>query len=310
MTEERQIWITDVTPRDGFQNEAKLISTEDKVKTINELAYAGVTSIEVTSFVHPKTVPQMADAEEVMRQITRFPHTRYEVLVPNLRGAERAIAAKPDQLNLVVSASESHNQANLRRETFQTMTEFEQVVKLASEEGIRVQGGIATSFGCPFEGIMPIDRLLQVVQKYIDLGVRSITLADTTGMANPKQVRQVVQAVKGKWDFLEIHLHFHNTRGVGLANVYVAYLEGIRHFDASLGGIGGCPFAPGATGNICTEDMVNMFHDMGLNTGLNLNSLLEASHQVEKLLGYRLPGQVMKAGKTLDLHPLPETQKS
>lgn len=304
---EDKVWICDVAPRDGFQNEDKFINTEDKVAIINQLGEAGVAAIEATSFVHPKAVPQMADAEQVMNAIKRYPGTKYEVLVPNLKGAERAIAVQPDQLNLVVSASESHNLSNLRRGTFETLKEFYEVVNLAVKNNIQVSGGIATSFGCPFEGIIPINRLLDVVGKYVDMGIHSIVLADTTGMANPQQVRETIKTVKNKWDHLELAVHFHNTRGLGLANVYAAYLEGVRHFDASLGGIGGCPFAPGATGNITTEDTVNMFHDMNIETGIDLDQLINLSRNLEKTLGYTLPGQVMKAGKTLDLHKLPSS---
>jgi hydroxymethylglutaryl-CoA lyase len=299
-----RVWLTDVCPRDGFQIEPRLVSTETKVKTINALSAAGVSAIEVTSFVHPKAVPQMADAEEVMSCLTRFAGTRYEVLVPNLRGAERALRAKPDQLNLVVSASDSHNRANLRRGTFETMDEFREVARIAADAGLPLRGGIATSFGCPFEGVVPLSRLMQVVDRYQEVGVESITLADTTGMANPKQIRNIIRELKNRWNHLKIHVHFHNTRGMGLANVYAAYLEGVRHFDAALGGIGGCPFAPGATGNICSEDTVNMFHDMGIETGVDLDCLLSASRQLEQDLGHGLPSQVLKAGKTLDLHPI------
>jgi hydroxymethylglutaryl-CoA lyase len=247
----------------------------------------------------------MADAEEVMSRITRYPRVRYSVLVPNLRGAERAIQVQPDQLNLVVSASESHNKANLRRGTFETLEEYKQVSKVAEKASIPICGGIATSFGCPFEGRVPTERVLQVIDAYLQLGVQSIVLADTTGMANPELVRARLRAVKDKWPDLEIHLHFHNTRGMGLANVYASYLEGVRHFDASIGGIGGCPFAPGATGNICTEDTVHMFEEMRVETGIDLDSLISIAKKLEKELGHELAGQVMKAGKSLDLHPLP-----
>ncbi|MUG70068.1 hydroxymethylglutaryl-CoA lyase [Paenibacillus validus] len=302
---DNRVWISDVCPRDGFQIEPELVPTEVKIKVIDALSAAGVTAIEVTAFVHPKAVPQMADAEEVMLNIKRNPGTRYEVLVPNYRGAERALRTNPDQLNLVVSASESHNRSNLRRGTFETLNEFVEVAKLCAEAGVPVRGGVATSFGCPFEGKVARSRVLEVIAQYLDLGAESVTLADTTGMANPELVRETVRDVKAKWPHLEIHMHFHNTRGMGLANVYAAYVEGIRHFDASLGGIGGCPFAPGATGNICTEDTVNMFHDMNIATGIDLDQLLAASRRLERQLGHQLPSQVLKAGKTMELHPHP-----
>jgi hydroxymethylglutaryl-CoA lyase len=270
-----KVWIRDVSPRDGIQNEAEMVSTEEKIELVNKLTNAGLPAIEVTSFVHPKFVPQMADAEEVMNRINRGPNTRYEVLIPNLRGAERALNVKPDQLNLVVSASESHNLANLRRKTFETMDGFSEISSLVKKEGVALQGGIATSFGCPFEGKIPVDRVLKVIDTYLELGVDSINLADTTGMANPIIVRNILSEVKKRWSDLKVHLHFHNTRGAGVANVYAGYLEGVRNFDASLGGIGGCPFAPGASGNITTEDVVNMFNDMDVETGINLDELIE-----------------------------------
>jgi hydroxymethylglutaryl-CoA lyase len=300
-----RVWIADVCPRDGFQIEPGLVPTEVKINVINALSAAGAAAIEVTSFVHPKAVPQMADAEEVMLNIKRNPGTRYEVLVPNYRGAERALKTNPDQLNLVVSVSESHNRSNLRRGTFETLQEFIEVAKLSSEAGVPVRGGVATSFGCPFQGKVSLTRVLEVIDRYLNLGAESITLADTTGMANPGLVRETIQEVKNRWPQLELHMHFHNTRGMGLANVYAAYLEGIRYFDASLGGIGGCPFAPGASGNICTEDTVNMFHDMNIETGIDLDHLLSASRHLEQQLGHLLPSQVLKAGKTLKLHPQP-----
>jgi hydroxymethylglutaryl-CoA lyase len=305
-----KLCLTDVSPRDGLQNEQKQISTNEKIKLINALSEAGLPAIEVTSFVHPKLVPQMADAEEVMKRIERYPNTKYEVLVPNEKGAERAILVNPDQINLVVSASESHNQSNLRRGTFETLAGFKEVSNLIKREGIRLQGGIATSFGCPFEGLIPINRVLQVIENYLEIGVNSINLADTTGMANPILVRKLVREVKNRWANLEIHLHFHNTRGSGLANLYAGYLEGVRHFDASLGGIGGCPFAPGASGNISTEDTVNMLHDMDIETGINLDKLIELAQNLENTLGHEISGQIMKSGKTLDLHPLPITKSS
>jgi len=305
-----QVWITDVTPRDGFQIESKFVPTETKVSIIDALSAAGVPEIEVTSFVHPKAVPQLADAEEVMRRIERHPKTRYSVLVPNLKGAERAVLTQPHQLNLVVSASDTHNKENLRRGTFETLEESMEIIKLAQSYGIATCGGVATTFGCPFEGRTSLDRVLKVVETYIEMGVDAIALADTTGMANPLQIRSVIRAVKNYWPELELTLHIHNTRGLGLANVYAGFSEGVRRFDASLGGIGGCPFAPGATGNICTEDTVHMFQEMDLGTGIDLDALIRLAKTLEQELGYTLPGQVMKAGKALDLHPVPTVQSN
>ncbi|MFB4166213.1 hydroxymethylglutaryl-CoA lyase [Alteribacillus sp. JSM 102045] len=300
------VFITDVSPRDGFQNEKGDITTAQKVETVDLLTRAGVPAIEVTSFVHPKAVPQMADATEVMKAINRSKNTNYEVLVPNLKGADRAVESRPDQLNLVVSASESHNKANLRTGTFETMKQFPDIFKLADMHGIAIKGGLATSFGCPFEGEVAIERVLNVISTYIDMGTKKINLADTTGMANPQQVKTIIHEVKKRWNGIELHCHFHNTRGAGLANVYAAFEEGVRHFDASLGGIGGCPFAPGATGNISTEDTLNMLHDMGIETGIDLDVLLSFGEKLEAILGHGVQSQVYQAGKTHQLHPLPE----
>ncbi len=300
-----RVYITDVGPRDGFQIEDSPVSTDVKVETIDHLTRAGLPIVESTAFVHPRYVPQMADAAEVMDRITRSNHTKYAVLVPNARGVQRALAHRPDQLNLVVSASESHNHTNLRRGTFETLRDFEEFFEMVRSLPIRIVGGVATAFGCPFEGAVAQARVFTVIEEYLKMGADGITLADTTGMANPRQVRDMVRAVAHEFPETEFHLHFHNTRGMGLANVYAGFLEGAVHFDASIGGIGGCPFAPGATGNIDTVDTVHMFHEMGVETGIDLDALIALARDLESALGHDLPSQVAKAGKTSSLHPLP-----
>lgn len=300
-----EVWISDVSPRDGFQIERNLIPLESKVETINALSRAGMPVVEVTSFVSARMVPQMVDAELVMKSIERLPGTKYSVLVPNIKGAERALETGPNQINLLVSASDSHNLANIRRTTFETLDSFKDIPGLTYGTEVSLCGGIATAFGCPFEGAVAHSRLFNVVERYLELGINAISLADTTGMANPAQVNTTVEAVRKRWPDVEIHLHFHNTRSMGIANVYAGFLSGVRHFDASLGGIGGCPFAPGAMGNIATEDTVHMFQEMGIQTGVDLDALISAAKGLQVMLGRELPGQVMKAGKASVLFPLP-----
>lgn len=257
------------------------------------------------SFVSPKAIPALRDGEQVFQGIKRHAGVIYVALIPNLKGAQRAIQANADELNLVLSASQSHNQANMRMTREQSLAAFDEVVSLARDSTVRLNGTVATTFGCPFEGHIDEDVVMRLVEAYLELGVQGITLADTTGMANPRQVYRLVQRLLGRLPASAITLHFHNTRGLGLSNVLAAYEAGARRFDASLGGLGGCPFAPGASGNICTEDLVNLCDEMGITTGIDLQKLLTLSRTLPSLLGHDLPGQVVKAGRNCDLHPLP-----
>ena len=300
-----RVFIHDVAVRDGFQGEPAFVPTADKIRLIDRLSRAGLAKIEATSFVSPKAVPNLRDAEEVLRGIERVPGVVYAALVPNLRGAGRALAAGADELNLVMSASESHNQANLRMSCAASLEQFAAVLALPRGPAVRVCGTVATSFGCPFEGEVPLARVLWAAERYLALGMHGITLADTTGMADPRQVSVVARAFRAAFPAVPLTLHFHNTRGLGLANVLAALDAGVTRFDASLGGIGGCPFAPGATGNICTEDLVHMLQSMGVDTGVDLDLLLAAARSLPALLGHDVPGQVLKAGKRLDLHRRP-----
>jgi hydroxymethylglutaryl-CoA lyase len=302
-----RVYVQEVAVRDGFQIEPRFVPTEEKIALVDALSRTGLAKIEVTSFVSPKSVPNLRDAEEVMRGITRRPGVLYTALVPNLRGAERAIAAGVDELNLVMSASESHNQANLNRSTAQSLEGFAAILKELRGARAGVNGSISCSFGCPFEGDVPEERVLGFAEAYLELGIGGLTLADTTGMANPRQVAGLTEKVKRRFPQAELTLHFHNTRGMGLANVLAALDAGGDRFDASLGGLGGCPFAPGATGNICTEDLVHMLAAMGYETGVDLDELLAAARRLPAIVGHEVPGQVAKAGKITDLHPLPET---
>ncbi|MEI3605639.1 hydroxymethylglutaryl-CoA lyase [Pseudogracilibacillus sp. SE30717A] len=297
------IHIQEVIPRDGFQIERNFVPTDKKINLINELSDCGLSKIEVTSFVSPKAVPNLKDAEEVVTSIKRNPDVTNVALIANVRGAERAIAAHIDEINLVMSASATHNKKNVNRTHEESLAGFNEIMSRVHGTGIKVNGSVATSFGCPFEGEIAENAVQHFIDKYISMGMDSITLADTTGMANPVQVKRLVEKVIDQIGDVPLTLHFHNTRGMGLANVVAAIEAGATRFDSSLGGIGGCPFAPGATGNLCTEDLVHMLHEMGLETKVNLDKLIELSKGLPELLGRNdIPGQIVKAGKVTDLH--------
>ena len=298
-------YIHEVVARDGLQIEPQFVPTEQKIELIDALSDTGLAKIEVTSFVSPKAVPNLRDAETVMANIKRKPSVKYVALIANLKGAERAIAARADEVNLVVSVSETHNRANVRRSTDASFEGFAEIMRELERTGIAVSGALSTAFGCPFEGEQSSGRVMQFVGRYVGLGVRSVTLADTTGMGHPKQVLDLCAGVRERWPELELALHFHNTRGMGLANVLSGLAAGVQHYEACLGGLGGCPFAPGATGNICTEDLVHMLECMGYTTGVNLDKLLAVSKRLGAIVSHDLPGQVVKAGKATDLHPIP-----
>ncbi|WP_420865534.1 hydroxymethylglutaryl-CoA lyase [Methylobacterium indicum] len=299
-----RIFVQEVATRDGFQIEPVFVPTPEKIRLIDALSAAGFTRIEVSSFVSPKAVPALADAAEVFSGIARRPGTTYVALVPNPKGAERALAARADEINLVASVSETHNRANMGMTPEASIRGFAAILETVRGQ-VSVNATAATAFGCPFEGIEPEDKVLAQVERYLALGVDGVTLADTTGMANPRQVARLVARVLPLVGPERLTLHFHNTRGCGLANVLAAFDAGARRFDAALGGLGGCPFAPGATGNICTEDLVSMAEEMGLTTGLDLDALLALSRDLPRLVGHDVPGQVAKAGRPLDLHPAP-----
>jgi len=281
--------IREVAPRDGLQNE-ETVPTEAKVRLIDALSGTGVRRIEAVSFVHPKAIPQMADADEVWAQVTKNPGIRYSALIPNSRGAQRAIAAGFREIEVVVSASNTHNQRNLNRSTEQSLEDIAQLIPLIHEAGARLEVIVATSFGCPFEGDIDPDRVAGIVARVRADGADRIAFGDTTGMATPRRVRDLLTSVRPDL------LHFHNTRGTGLANILTALDLGITEFDASVGGIGGCPYAPGASGNVATEEVVHMLHDMGIDTGIDLDRLIETAEMAEKMLGRTLPSGVLRAG--------------
>lgn len=298
--------VQEVSPRDGLQIEPTWVETADKIALIDQLSRAGFSRIEAGSFVSPKAIPALRDGEQVFEGIERKPGVIYVALIPNLKGAQRAIASRADELNLVMSASQSHNLANLRMRCEASLVAFGEIVSFAADHPVRLNGSIATTFGCPFEGAVDEDRVLRIVDAYRELGIQGITLADTTGMANPRQVERLVKRVLQRVPASDLTLHFHNTRGLGLCNVLAAYEAGARRFDAALGGLGGCPFAPGASGNICTEDLVSLCAEVGIDTGIDLPHLLQMSRRLPALLGHELPGQVAKAGRNCDLHAPPD----
>jgi hydroxymethylglutaryl-CoA lyase len=264
---------------------------------INRLSQAGYAKIEVTSFTSPKAIPMLADAEEVMSKIERGPGVVYTVLIPNLKGAERALRVGVDEFNLVMSVSEAHNQSNLRMTRADSATALGDVIRLAHDAKVAVNVSLSTSFGCPMSGMTPLSELMHWIDHFANEGVRGISICDTTGMANPQHVKEVCEQAQSKYPAMEWTLHFHNTRGMGLANALAAVEVGINRFDSSLGGLGGCPYAPGATGNVCTEELVHMFDLMGYNTNINLDLLLECSAQLRDLVGRALPSQLLLAGK-------------
>ncbi|WP_188206791.1 hydroxymethylglutaryl-CoA lyase [Alkalibacillus aidingensis] len=298
----QQIFIQEVMPRDGLQNEDQFVPTSEKIKFINQLGAAGVDKIEATSFVSPKAIPNLRDASEVMKGIQKYPNTTYAALVPNLKGAERAVEAGVDEINLLVSSSNTHNLKNVRRTTDETFDNFSEIIQFLSNYNVSLNGSLGTTFGCPFEGDVPFEKIYELVEKYLKLGVNGITLADTTGMATPKHVKELCSELTKRYPEVTFTLHFHNTRGMGLANVISGIQTGINRFDASLGGVGGCPFAPGATGNICTEDLVHMLKFMDYDVNPDLDQLIQISQQLSDTLKRELPGQVIKSGKITDLH--------
>ena len=298
--------VQEVSPRDGLQIEPTWVDTADKIALIDALSTAGFTRIEAGSFVSPKAIPALRDGDAVFQQIERHADVIYVALVPNLKGAARALAARADELNLVMSASQTHNRANMRMSCESSLLAFDDIVRHVKGTGVLLNASVATAFGCPFEGRIDEDRVIGIVDTYREMGIEGITLADTTGMANPRQVTRLVTRVLERLPATALTLHFHNTRGLGLANVLAAYAAGARRFDAALGGLGGCPFAPGASGNICTEDLVNLCDEMGIPTAIDLEKLLALSRGLPALLGHEVPGQLAKAGRNCDLHPVPE----
>lgn len=302
----KRIHLQEVGTRDGLQVEPVFVPTADKIALVNALSQSGMAKIEVTSFTSPKAIPALADGEIVLREIERVPGVVYSALVPNVRGAERAVDARTDEMNLVMSASDTHNLANLRMTRDQSFAALAQVNTIARAAGVAVNVSLSCSFGCPMEGDVPVAVVLDWCARYVDeLGARGVTLCDTTGMAFPSQVAEITRQFRQRWPDTELTLHFHNTRGMGLANVLAAIDAGAERFDASLGGIGGCPYAPGATGNVCSEEIVHALELMGYDTGIDLARLIAAAQGLPALIGHDIPSQIVKAGCRLDLHKPP-----
>lgn len=301
----QRLYLQEVATRDGFQNEARFIETADKIAIIDRLSQCGFAKIEVTSFTSPKAITALRDAEAVMHGITRNAAVEYTVLVPNVRGAERALACNIDEANLVMSVSEPHNRSNLRMSREQSFAQLHEVFNVIGNGPVATNVSLSTVFGCPMQGDVPVGEVLHWVERFAELGARGVTLCDTTGMAYPSQVKAIASAVRERFPTLQLTLHFHNTRGMALANALAAIEAGVDRFDASLGGLGGCPYAPGASGNVCTEDLVHMLQLMGYDTGVDLNQLLAIAAQLPGLVGHDIPSQILKAGQRLDLHPIP-----
>jgi hydroxymethylglutaryl-CoA lyase len=299
-----RIYFNEVVTRDGFQIEPSFVPTDAKVALIDALSLCGYVKIEATSFTSPKAIPMLRDADEVMGRIQRVPGVEYTVLVPNLRGAERAMEAKADELNLVMSTSETHNLANLRMTRAQSFAALADVVRFVDGK-TPINVSLSTCFGCPMEGDVPQADVLAIARRFADHGVRGLTICDTTGMAHPLQVQRLVEALQSQLADVQLTLHFHNTRGMGLANILAAVQAGITHFDGSLGGLGGCPYAPGASGNVCSEDAIHMLDAMGYDTGMDVTKLIQLARQLPQIVGHDVPGQVAKAGRITDLHPAP-----
>src|SRR4051794_2914524 len=292
------IRIREVGPRDGFQNEPETIATADKVRLIDMLSSSGLKRIEVTSFVRPDVIPQLADATEVLSAVERRDGVSFSVLIPNPRGLERALQLRDrfDEISVFLSASESHNQRNVNRSVEESLNGLEQTLESAREAGLRCEGVIATSFGCPYEGEVQPERVFGIAERLRAAGCQEVGFGDTTGMANPRQVGEFFAAARERLAGVELTAHFHNTRGQGLANLLAALEQGIDSFESSFGELGGCPVPPGSTGNVSSEDVVSMLHEMGVATGVDLGRLIEASRAAEEALGRPLGAHVLRAG--------------
>jgi hydroxymethylglutaryl-CoA lyase len=297
-----RISVREVGPRDGLQNEGP-VPTSAKLALIDALSHTGVRRIEAVSFVHPKAIPQMADADEVWAGMGRADGVTYSALVPNLRGASRALDAGCVDLEAVVSASDTHNRANVRRSTAESLDEIARLIGLAHDRGARVHVTVSTAWGCPYEGDVPTSRVIAVAKRAVADGADGISYGDTTGMATPTRVTRLVGETRMALPDAPLNLHFHNTRGTALANVLAALQLGVDDFDASVGGLGGCPYAPGASGNLASEELVHMVEDMGVATGIDLEALIEAAGAAERIVGRELPSQVLRAGPRTRLTP-------
>lgn len=303
-----RVRICEVAPRDGFQVERQVIPTETKLQLIEKMAATGVSEIEMTAFVHPKLVPGMADADEVAARLVRTPGVVYRALVPNLKGAERAVRARVDKVKLMLSATDAHSRNNANASTMEALDQLRPAVRWLQQEGVVVGGSISVAFGCPFTGPTPMERLRHICTEYLEMGVAEVSLADTAGMGNPALVYEVVSALRSELPQIHFSLHLHNTRGLAFANALAGLMAGIDTLDSSVGGLGGCPFIPHAAGNIATEDLVGGLEAMGVDTGVNLKAVLDIAREVEQVVGHRLDSFTRYAGTVDDLAAVPNRQ--
>jgi hydroxymethylglutaryl-CoA lyase len=297
-----RITVVEVGPRDGLQNEARPVSTAAKIAFIDRLSAAGLPVIEVTAFVSPTWVPQMADAAEVAAGISRRPGTRYTALIPNARGLERAVAAGVTDVAIVAAASETFSRRNINRSIDASLGEYAAVIADAARSAVRVRAYLSTAFGCPFEGAVPPSRVVELTAKLLALGVSEVAVSDTIGIAHPGQVRDMLHMLASAVPIDRVALHFHDTRGMAAANVLAALDMGVTTFDASAGGLGGCPYAPGATGNVATEDVLYLLHGLGCHTGVDLDGVVNASTPIETLVGHALPSRYLRARRAATAH--------
>jgi hydroxymethylglutaryl-CoA lyase len=293
----RKVAIREVSTRDGFQIERQFVATDDKVEIIDMLSECGFANIQYTAFVHPKAIPNLKDADEVSQRIKKTPGVVYSALVANKKGLERAVAAGVQSAEFVISASDSHNMNNVNATTAESLQRLEECLQAGFD--CQIVPGISVAFGCPFEGQVPFERVRWMVQHYVDWGLKEICLADTSGMANPLQVHDTIARLLELYPHLEFALHLHNTRGMALANIFAGVKAGAGIIDAAAAGLGGCPYAPGATGNVATEDVVHMLELMGVETGVDLDKVIRAAKRIEEVVGHS-DSYILKAGKAFD----------
>ena len=304
-----KVIICEVSPRDGFQAEHDWIPTETKVDIIRKLATTGIKSMEISSFVHPLAIPQLKDAEQVVAQTQDITDIKFRALVPNVRGAQRAIDVGIKKLKLMLSATDSHSLSNANATVEEAQNSLEPIIELAMKNNVKVGGSISVAFGCPYGGIVPIEKLLPIMERYKKMGITEVSLADTTGMANPSQVYNYIGVLKVLFPNITFSLHLHDTRGMAFANAVAALQQGVVNFDSSIAGLGGCPYAPGATGNIASEDLVHAFEEMGIDTGIDLDHMIDVSKHVIRLLGKTTKNSYMlQAGPNSKLRSKPTRQ--
>lgn len=301
LTTVKKVRICEVGPRDGLQNEKTLLTTEQKIRLIDGLTDAGFPVIEVGSFVSPKAVPQMANTDDVFRGIKKKDGVEYRALIANLKGVERAIACGCKKVKLNVSASVAHNLANLNCTPAESVARFAACVEKAKENGLGISGSISMAFGSPWDKEIPVDVVCKIIEAYLAVGITEISLSDASGMGYPSQVSQLCQTVKEKYPECTWWLHFHNTRGLGIANVLAGLNAGFTQFDSSFAGVGGCPFVPGAAGNVATEDLLHMLDEMGIETGIDLDQTMVLSREVTRMVGHQTDSYLLRAGKASDL---------